>query len=205
MKKLLAVILLCVIVLAGLNFGAKASKSFNDDKEVLPVTTENNQESVENEETVKAPIPEIPQTIAIPKIGVSTVVESVGQDVQKRMDIPTDSDNVAWYNLGARPGAMGSAVIAGHRDEADGSPSVFWDLKKLVAGDKIIITDSSGKEFSFSVTDKAEYPDASFPLQKVFATIGDRPILNLITCDGAWNKTARNYSHRYVVYAELDE
>ena len=205
MKKFLALILFSVIILAGLNSGVKAGKSLNENKEVLPITTENKKESVESEESDEAPTPEIPQSIAIPKIGVSTVVESVGQDAQKRMDIPTDSDNVAWYNLGARPGAMGSAVIAGHRDEADGSPSVFWDLKKLAVGDKIIVTDSSGKEFTFLVTDKAEYPDASFPLQKVFATTGDRPILNLITCDGAWSKTARNYSHRYVVYAELYE
>lgn len=97
---------------------------------------------------------------------------------------------------------IGSAVIDGHYDRATGAPAVFYNLNKLAAGDKIIVSDDSGHDLTFVVTDKELYPFDNFPLQKVFNTT-DQPRLNLITCDGVWNSTAHNYSQRLVVYATL--
>jgi hypothetical protein len=44
-----------------------------------------------------------PKTLSIPKIGVTANVEHVGMDNQGRMDIPRNSNNTAWYNLGPKP------------------------------------------------------------------------------------------------------
>lgn len=144
-----------------------------------------------------------PITLRIPKFGISAMVESVGMDKKGRMDVPKKDENVAWYNLGFKPGSLGSAVIAGHFDTVTGAPAVFYNLNKLTPGDQIIVTSSSGKDLIFKVTDKQLYPDASFPLQKVFNTT-DKPRLNLITCDGVWNRATQNYSQRLVVFTELD-
>jgi sortase A len=148
--------------------------------------------------------PGIPRKISIPRFNVEAEIESVGLDDQRRMDIPESPANTAWYNLGPRPGMNGSAVIAGHKDNEDGTVAVFWDIKNLSRGDKIIVTDSKGEEYTFMVTDKAEYPDSAFPLQKVFNAPLEKSLLNLITCEGEWSTNSRNYSHRVVIYSELD-
>src|SRR6266849_8717779 len=63
----------------------------------------------------------LPKTISIPQINVSANIESVGMDKQGRMDIPQKADNVAWYNLGYKPGEKGNAVIDGHLDKQTGA------------------------------------------------------------------------------------
>jgi sortase A len=201
MKKLLTGIIFLLILFAGANFGIKAIHSLENRHSAEPsvnLISNNNQETAEDEK----PAPGTPKTLSIPKIKVNATIESVGLDPERKMDVPKDSDNVAWYNLGPKPGSVGSAVIAGHKDEASGAPSVFWDLKNLETGDEIIVTDGNGNDYTYSVIDKKEYPDAAFPLQKVFNTNG-KPYLNLITCEGVFNKSTRNYSHRTVVYSEL--
>jgi len=201
MKKLLSGLVFLLILFAGASFGIKAIHSLENRQSVEPSV---NLIGNKNLETVKDELPEpgTPKTLSIPKIKVNAMVESVGLDSERKMDVPKDSDNVAWYNLGAKPGSVGSAVIAGHKDEASGAPSVFWDLKKLESGDEIIVTDENGNDYTYSVTEIKDYPDASFPLQKVFNTNG-KPYLNLITCEGIFNESTRNYSHRTVVYSEL--
>lgn len=143
-----------------------------------------------------------PQTLNIQKIKVSAAVESVGQDSERRMDVPKDADNVAWYNLGVRPGERGNAVLAGHFDRVDGSPAVFYNLNSLNIGDEIEVVDASNNRFKYKVTDKKTYPTERFPLQEVFGET-DRYRLNLITCEGTFNQSAQSYSHRTVIYSEL--
>jgi sortase (surface protein transpeptidase) len=85
----------------------------------------------------------IPATIEIPAINVNTSIEHVGTLKDGRMDVPKDPDNVGWYKPGTLPGAHGNAVLAGHVDDLT-SPAVFYDLHKLVNGDKIIVKDQNG-------------------------------------------------------------
>jgi LPXTG-site transpeptidase (sortase) family protein len=146
----------------------------------------------------------IPQKLRIPKFNIEATVEGVGLDAQKRMDIPKNSDDVGWYDLGPKPGEKGNAVIDGHLDKVTGAPSVFWNIAKLSAGDSIYVTDSNGKEYTFSVVKVSEYPDNNFPIQEVFGS-SSVPMLNLITCQGTWDSAAKNYSDRVVVYSRLVE
>lgn len=203
MKKAFVVLLFLLISLGGVTVGTRAVQTFTDQKpvqrakEILP--TKN---SIPNQKQT----PEIvdvglPLSLSIPKINVDASVESVGLDAKKAMDVPKDADNGGWYNLGPRPGQKGNSVIAGHYDRANGSPAVFWDLNKLTQGDKIMLKDDKGKERTFSVVRTAKYPYNDFPLQEVFGQ-SSKPMLNLITCQGAWNTGTRNYSERLVVYAE---
>lgn len=143
-----------------------------------------------------------PQTLVIPKLNVNASVESVGMDSEGKMDIPKNVDNVAWYNLGYKPGEKGAAVIAGHYDKKDGSPAVFYELSSLQTGDEIIVLGENGEKLTYIITRKASYLTEQFPLEEVFGT-QDKPRLHLITCAGTWNKGEASYSNRLVVYSEL--
>ena len=119
------------------------------------------------------------------------------------MDVPKAAANVAWYQFGPKPGEIGNAVIAGHLDWYDG-PAVFYKLNELQEGDTIVVTDDNGQEYRFTITKKATYPLDLFPMDEVFGS-HEKPRLNLITCDGAFDENSKNYSHRVVIYAELDQ
>lgn len=145
-----------------------------------------------------------PVRIQIPEINVDAEFESVGLDAKRNMDVPKAAENVGWYNLGPKPGEVGSAVAAGHLDDPNGDPAVFWDLIKLKPGDEIKVTDKSGAERTFIVKDIQSYDTDKFPLDEVFADTSGKK-LNLITCEGTFDKVAKSYSKRTVVYSELSE
>jgi len=144
----------------------------------------------------------IPHMLIIPKLEIEADVESVGLDSRRNMDVPKNAENVAWYNLGARPGEKGNAVLAGHLDTITGAPAVFYELDKLENGDTITVEDTERNIFTYTVTGKETYKTEEFPLQEVF---GDTEIyrLNLITCTGTFDNSEKSYSHRTVVYSEL--
>lgn len=142
----------------------------------------------------------LPKSLTIPKLGVTAPMEYVGLDSEERMDIPKDPDNVAWYKYGVPPGETGNAVLAGHLDWYDG-PAVFYRLQQLAPGDELKVVDAESREHQFLVTRKVIYENDDFPVEEVFGP-ADSPRLNLITCDGVFNQTTRNYSHRVVIYAE---
>lgn len=150
------------------------------------------------------PVISKPKTLSIPSLNIDASVEFVGLTSKGAMDIPKKDQDVAWYQLGVKPGEIGNAVIAGHLDKKDGSPAVFYDIKNLKKGDKINVEDESGKVRSFVVTRTATYEMEKFPLEEVFGN-STRANLNLITCEGVFNTTSRLYSHRFVVYSELAE
>jgi LPXTG-site transpeptidase (sortase) family protein len=144
----------------------------------------------------------IPVKIKIPAINVDTFVERVGLTKDGLMDVPKNIWNTGWFgNGGYRPGDPGNAVIAGHLD-APGTKAVFWDLDKLKAGDKVILTDQAGKQLTFEVVDKQVYPYNDAPLQQIFGP-SPQAQLNLITCGGTFDRASQNYNTRLVVYTRL--
>lgn len=147
--------------------------------------------------------PAEPQTIIIPKIGVQAQIDSVGLDESGNQPVPSEKDHVSWFNLGVRPGEIGSAVLAGHNVWTYG-PAVFYRLPELTPGDKIEIIDANGQTFFFTVSEMHVYDKKGFPLEQVY-TLSDRERLNLITCTGQYDTTAHDYSQRLVIYTVLDK
>lgn len=145
----------------------------------------------------------VPKTISVPKLGIQAPVESVGLDSAGRMDVPKKWANVAWYNLGYKVGRSGGgAVMSGHLDTSSGAPAVFYNIEKLNPGDEIIVTDTMGAKYKYRVVEKQVYQWDTLPLQRIFGSAGVDG-LNLITCDGAWDRNTRNYSQRMVIYSVL--
>lgn len=142
-----------------------------------------------------------PRRLVIPAIKVSANIGSLGIGQDGEMEAPENYLEAGWFNLGSRPGERGNAIIAGHLNNEYGSAGIFWHLDKLKAGDDIYIIDENGKNFHFRVAEKNIY-SVSSSLGEIF--LGDGKVrLNLITCDGVWDKKTQNYTKRLVVSAEL--
>lgn len=148
--------------------------------------------------------PAYPVRLVIPAIQIDAAIEKVGKDQGGAMDIPSKVEHVAWYGLGAAPGEVGNAVIAGHLDLADGSPAVFWGISKLQRGDEVLVYDAANVGYRFQVNGSQRYDQQQAPVEEIFG-FSLKSELNLITCAGAWDQNNHNYSSRLVVYTTLVE
>ncbi len=145
----------------------------------------------------------LPVRLKIPGINVDSAVEHVGLAPDGAMDVPKERANVAWFNLGPRPGENGSAVIAGHYGRKNGKASVFDNLYKLREGDKLYIEDDKGVIISFVVHESQRY-DPKADALVVFSSNDGKPHLNLITCEGAWDERTQQYPKRLVVFTDKE-
>ncbi len=144
---------------------------------------------------------ELPKILNIPKLGINAKVQYVGLNSTDEMDVPSNNNDVAWFNLGAIPGEKGSAVIAGHLNGRSGEPAIFWDLHKLKTGDDLYVVDNSGNKKYFQVVSIKKYKTNSAPMEKIFG-LNNEIYLNLITCGGAWDRAENTYNERLVVFTK---
>lgn len=152
-------------------------------------------------EARKPMAPSDPVRVSIPSIAVSSSLERLGLDEKKTMETPRDPAKAGWYEPGPTPGAMGPAVIAGHVTW-DGTPSVFFKVAKLKAGDTIGVSREDGTTAEFTVDRVAQYPKDQFPTIDVYRNL-DHAGLRLITCGGDYSQADRRYADNVVVYATL--
>lgn len=145
----------------------------------------------------------LPVRLKIPSIHVDSAVEYVALTPQGAMGVPKNPADVAWYDLGPRPGERGSSVVAGHYDTKKGAPAVFSKLHALQKGDKIYIESEDGVVTAFVVRESKKY-DRNANAGDVFGSSDEGAHLNLITCEGAWNKSAKSYSNRLVVFTDKE-
>jgi Sortase domain len=162
----------------------------------------------------------VPLELEIPSLGVSAPVVGVGITSTNVMDAPMGPakdpvwQEAFWYRGSAVPGALSTAVIAGHVS-AYGRLDVFGHIDRLRPGDLIVVHDTrSGLDVRFSVTDSSSYSLAQTADPAVLTQIygvgpvagtGPQPSadglahLTLITCAGTF--TNGTHDHRLVVYA----
>jgi LPXTG-site transpeptidase (sortase) family protein len=145
----------------------------------------------------------LPVYLKIPAINVDSAVEYVGLTSGGAMDVPKNQNNVAWLELGQRPGENGSAVIAGHYGWKNGKASVFDNLYKLRKGDKLYIEDDKGVIISFVMRGSRRY-NSNADASDVFVSNDGKAHLNLITCEGTWDKVSKSYSERLVIFTDKE-
>ncbi len=143
----------------------------------------------------------LPVRLKIPVIGVDSAIEDAYITPDGRMDVPAGSVNVAWYALGPRPGQPGSAVIGGHYGIDNGVPKVFYNLSKLEVGDKVYIVDDNNNTLAF-VVKSIKLFDRNADSSSVFISNDGLAHLNVITCEGVWNKVNDSYPDRRVVFTD---
>ncbi|MDP2641878.1 MAG: class F sortase [bacterium] len=144
---------------------------------------------------------ELPARLKIPGLGIDVPVEHVGLTPEGTMGVPKGPTNVAWLNLGSRPGEVGSAVIAGHRGWKNNQEAVFDDLHKLRKGDDLYIETVAGRSIHFVVREIRVYDSDSYA-PEVFSS-SDGAHLNLVTCTGIWDIFKKSSTERLVVFSDI--
>ncbi|HYP20899.1 MAG TPA: class F sortase [Chloroflexia bacterium] len=153
-------------------------------------------------EKLPAAKPSLPIYLSIPTMGVVSKVEYVGVDKDNNMDIPKEAMNVGWFKPGTVPGNPGNAVMDGHLNWYGIPEAVFFHLDKLKAGDRVYVRDDRGRDRAFVVTKQQTCVWNNCPLMDVFGPT-KQTRLNLITCQGAFNRATQNYEKRLVVFTEM--
>jgi hypothetical protein len=139
-----------------------------------------------------------PTSISIPAIGVHAPIVAVGLQADGAMQVP-DPGQVGWYRLGPRPGAPGPAVLIGHVDNRTG-PDVFFRLRELRPGDRILISHSDGTTSRFLVGRLEQHPKTALPTSHIW-TPAPGSWLRLITCGGPYRHATGHYLDNLIVYA----
>ncbi|MGW1210542.1 class F sortase [Streptomyces sp. NPDC002499] len=146
--------------------------------------------------------PSPPDRIRIPSIRVDAPLMGLALTPTGSLDVPpAEKPNLAgWYEAGTAPGERGTAVVAGHVDNADG-PAVFYDLGALKKGGTVEVDRRDGSVAVFTVDAVEVYEAKNFPDEKVYGAAA-RPELRVITCGGGYSRST-GYQGNVVVFAHL--
>jgi sortase (surface protein transpeptidase) len=140
-----------------------------------------------------------PVALTIPAIGVRTPLSRLGRTRQGTLQVPSSTTVAGWYTGSPRPGEIGSAIVAGHIDSAQG-PGVFFRLRLLHAGDLVYVRRSDDTLVVFRVYAERMYAKNRFPTLRVYGPTPDAE-LHLITCGGVFDSATGSYLSNVVVYA----
>ncbi|MFD0314869.1 class F sortase [Streptomyces flavalbus] len=153
-------------------------------------------------DTAPALPPSPPDRVRIPAIRVDAPLTGLGLTPSGSLDVPpADRPGLAgWYEAGTTPGETGTAIVAGHVDNADG-PAVFYRLGALKRGAVIDVDRRDGSTARFTVDAVEVYDAKRFPDDKVYGA-ARRPELRVITCGGGYSR-ATGYRGNVVVFAHL--
>ncbi|WP_152626849.1 class F sortase [Streptacidiphilus carbonis] len=147
--------------------------------------------------------PAVPVRVRIPAIAVSAPITALALLPSGHLAAPTDSNrNLAgWYAAGTAPGAVGTAIVAGHVDTQAG-PAVFYNLGALRKGTAVDVDRADHTTAVFTVDAVEAYAASDFPSNKVYGNV-NRPELRLITCGAGFSKSRQEYLGNVVVFAHL--
>ncbi|MFJ3582351.1 class F sortase [Streptomyces sp. NPDC090127] len=145
-----------------------------------------------------------PVRLRIPKIAVNAPFTGLDIGPSGALDPPPadDTNLVGWHASGVSPGEQGTALIAGHLDTVK-APAVFARLRELDPGDSFTVERSDGTTATFLVDSVEEFRKDDFPDKRVYDDTPDA-LVRLITCAGAYDRAARDYTQNLVVFAHLE-
>ncbi|MDQ1701539.1 MAG: hypothetical protein QOF57_791, partial [Frankiaceae bacterium] len=132
---------------------------------------------------------------------VDSSLMPLGLAADGSLEVPPSGFPAGWFTGGPTPGETGPAVIAGHVD-MNGSAGVFYELRRVRAGDSVLVSRADGTTATFRVSSVATYPKKAFPTDLVYGNL-DHAGLRLITCGGAFDRSARSYTDNIIVFADL--
>jgi hypothetical protein len=141
-----------------------------------------------------------PVAVTAAAVDIHAPLVAVGKEPDGAMSVP-DFGTAGWYDGSVRPGAPGSAVLAGHVDSYTG-PDVFFGLERLRPGDEILVHHADGATSAFVVRSLETTPKDELPVERIFDS-PDRPELRLITCGGSFDRAARSYELNVTAYADF--
>jgi LPXTG-site transpeptidase (sortase) family protein len=139
--------------------------------------------------------------LAMPSINVTAAVSGIGYERDGRTpSTPNTPWGVGWYTFTDFPGTAGNAVFSGHVDWYTGAPAVFGRLRGLEMGDQIYMVLADGTPIAYKVEREEWVTPYNADVAEIFG-VTEREALTFITCGGAWDPVAHDYSHRLIVRA----
>ncbi|MDF6022873.1 class F sortase [Streptomyces sp. JH34] len=146
--------------------------------------------------------PSTPLRLRIPALRVDAPMMKLALNAAGALEAPPDDNPVlaGWYAGGTVPGAVGTAVTAGHVDTRLG-PGVFHQLGAVRKGASVEIVRADGRTAVFTVYAVEVYDKKAFPDRKVYGPSA-RPELRVITCGGDYDKKT-GYQDNVVVFAAM--
>lgn len=137
--------------------------------------------------------------LRVPSIGLDTrrLVE-LGQDSDRRLEVPRDAATVGHYSGGAAAGQRGAAIYASHVAYL-GAEGGFAHLADVDVGDQVLVERADAVTVVYRV-DRVDLVDKdAFPTLAVYGpTTG--PELRLITCGGTFDTDADSFEDNVIVY-----
>lgn len=141
-----------------------------------------------------------PRLVEIEKIGVRGRIKPLGLTRSGAMATPANVHDAGWYESSSKPGEGGAVLLAAHVHGIT-KPGIFYNLKKLEAGDIVKVTRGDGQIFQYKVVSKEQVAADKVDMSKALLPVTPgKGGLNLITCGGALKGT--EYQDRIIVYAE---
>ncbi len=147
----------------------------------------------DSEESVAPADRNTTMTLAIPKMDLDGI-EVRSTPVSDSSALDTGAQHVEGTGFPWEQGT--NTYIAGHRIGYPGTDSylVFYDLDALENGDEVILTDTDGTKYTYSVFTSFTVNPSDY---YVTEPVPGKSVVSLQTC------TLPDYSQRYVVQAEL--
>jgi LPXTG-site transpeptidase (sortase) family protein len=143
-----------------------------------------------------------PRYLTIDKIGVHARVFAVGLAADGSIATPGNVYDTGWYTKSSLPGEQGAVLIDGHVSSWT-TNGVFYDLKKLIAGDNVAIERGDGKIFTYKVVRTTVYDADKVDMQAATSpVVAGKPGLNLITCTGKVKPGTSEFTQRLVVFTQ---
>jgi len=148
--------------------------------------------------------PQDPKYIAIATIGITnTPVIKLDLLANGAIAVPDNIYEAGWYDRSAKPGQSGAMFIYGHVSSWTAN-GIFYNLKKLVPGNQVIITRGDNTTYTYKVVSIKVYPYNNIDMNQVLAPINPKqPGLNLMTCTGQVIKGTSEFNERLVVFTSL--
>ncbi|MDQ2743938.1 MAG: class F sortase [Chloroflexota bacterium] len=142
-----------------------------------------------------------PKLFSMPRFGVTATIEDISMRAAGDDHAPYRWNDVAWWDLGPKPGQQGMSNIYGHLDSTC-CPAVFYHLRDLVPGDIVTVTYRNAKVLRFRVIWSHTYWNDEFPYGFVYGLNRHRS-LALTTCTGVFHLDGSGYDHKVLVYARM--
>jgi sortase (surface protein transpeptidase) len=162
-------------------------------------------EAVELPPAVRPLTGALPQRLDIPGLEVQAPVVARGLDTRGALDPPPFDQPgvVGWYAAGAKPGAVGTALMVGHVD-TETRPAVFYRIRALKPGDTVRVIRDDGRVAEFTVDDVRILTRENFDARQAYGPReSGRAELRLITCGGTFDRASRSYTANVIVSAYL--
>lgn len=154
------------------------------------------------------PLRDMPYRLVIDKIGVNAPVGTYGLDARQVPQVPSNGQDVAWYDFSSQPGSGGNAVFAGH--VTWNGRGVFYHLDDLASGDVVTLLAASGATKLTYTVNEVFLVDPNDPnAVSVMSPTPGKDQVTIITCGGdpyyVGGVARYDYTHRLIVRASLTD